>query len=208
MMERGDDPAAGRNDLALVVAAQAGDADAYVLLVERHAPRLLGLARRLLGNEQDAEDAVQEAFLRAHRALVGFRGESGFGTWLYRIALNACRDLGRAHARIDEERLVRETEERFLDADYTVDPERVALALERREELDAAFARIPPVYREAVLLHDQEGFTMAEVAVLTGVPLPTAKSRLRRGRMLLVDALAGRPEPGRARREEIGRAHV
>lgn len=83
MMERGDNPAAGRNDLALVVAAQAGDADAYVLLVERHAPRLLGLARRLLGNEQDAEDAVQEALLRAHRALARFRGESGFGTWLY-----------------------------------------------------------------------------------------------------------------------------
>jgi len=124
MLERGDNPAVGRNDMALVVAAQAGDADAYVLLVERHASRLLGLARRLLGNEQDAEDAVQEAFLRAHRALAGFRGESGFGTWLYRIALNACRDLGRAHARIDEERLVRETEERFLDEDYAVDPER------------------------------------------------------------------------------------
>ncbi len=80
MMDDGAANPTGRNDLALVVAAQAGDHDAYALPVARHAPRLLGLARRLLVSTEDAEDAVQDAFLRAHRALGGFRGEATFGT--------------------------------------------------------------------------------------------------------------------------------
>ncbi len=202
-----DDGAAnptGRNDLALVVAAQAGDHDAYALLVARHAPRLPGLARRLLVSTEDAEDAVQDAFLRAHRALGGFRGEATFGTWLYRIALNVCRDAVALQMRQEERRLVWETEARFLDARYTVDAEQVVAAAEEREALEAALVSIPLLYREAVLLHDMEGFTMAEVAALTHVPLPTAKSRLRRGRMLLVDRLAGRPEPVRVESEDAG----
>jgi len=93
---------------------------------------------------------------------------------------------------------VRETEARFLDARYTVDAERVVAAAEERGALEAALASIPISYREAVLLHDMEGFTM------THVPLPTAKSRLRRGRMLLVDQLAGRPEPVRVESEDAG----
>lgn len=185
----------GRNDPALVIAAQAGDLDAYALLVERYSPRLLGLARRLLGNQEDAEDAVQEAFVRAHRALHGFRGDATFGSWLYRVALNACRDAGRGRARFDDERLIRDVEDRFLDDRYSVDPERVLAAAEQRRDLEAALTGIPASYREAVLLHDQEGFTMVEVAAMTGAPLPTAKARLRRGRMLLVDALAGSPRP-------------
>lgn len=77
-------------------------------------------------------------------------------------------------------------------------------AAEEHEALQAALAALPAVYREAVLLHDQEGFTMAEVAAISGVPLPTAKSRLRRGRLLMVDILAGRPEPARFPRGAVG----
>lgn len=204
MMDDGAANPTGRNDLALVVAAQAGDHDAYALLVARHAPRMLGLARRLLQSEQDAEDAVQDAFLRAHRALGGFRGEATFGTWLYQIALNVCRDAVALQMRREERRLVQETEVRFLDARYTVDAEQVVAAAEEREALEAALVSIPILYREAVLLHDMEGFEMAEVATMTHVPLPTAKSRLRRGRMLLVDRLAGRPEPVALESEDAG----
>lgn len=203
-MDDGATNSAGRNDLALVVAAQAGDHDAYALLVARHAPRLLGLARRLLRSEQDAEDAVQDAFLRAHRAIGTFRSQAVFGTWLYRIALNVCRDAITADMRREERRLVQETEVRFLDARYTVDAEQVVAAAEEREALEAALVSSPILYREAVLLHDMEGFTMAEVATMTHVPLPTAKSRLRRGRKLLVDRLAGRPEPVALESEDAG----
>lgn len=185
------------DDAALVIAARAGDADAYALLVGCHAPRLLGLARRLLPNEEDAEDAVQEAFLRAYRAIGSFRGEAAFSTWLYRIALNTCRDAARVHTRVEEARRVRESESRVLDAAYTVDTAQVIVAAEQRESLEAALAALPPIYREAVLLHDSEGFTMTEIAAMTGVPVPTAKARLRRGRLLLVDILAGSPQPGR-----------
>lgn len=190
-----DAAATDPTDRALVAAARAGDGDAYARLVERHAPRLLGLARHLLGHEEDAEDAVQETFVRAHRALGGFRGDAAVGTWLYRIALNACRDAGRTRAAAPETCAIEEAEGRLFDARYTVDPERVLAAAEEREALARALATLPTAYREAVLLHDREGFTMAEVAEMTEVPLPTAKSWLRRGRLLLVDVLAGRPEP-------------
>jgi len=194
---------ASHTDLALVVAAQTGDHDAYALLVARHAPRLLGLARRLLATNEDAEDAVQDTFLRAHRALGSFRGEAAFGTWLYRIAVNVCRDAAKARVRIEDQRIVLETEARFLDARYTVDAEQVVAAAAEREALEDALHSIPIAYRETVLLHDMEGFTMAEVAAITHTPLPTAKSRLRRGRMLLVDQLAGRPEPARPESEGV-----
>lgn len=190
------------DDSALVFAARAGDEDAYALLVNAHAPRLLGLARRLLTSEEDAEDAVQEAFLRAYRALGSFRGDAAFGTWLYRIALNTCRDAARVHTRLADERRVRESESRILDAAYTVDAAQVIVAAEQRELLETALAALPLMYREAVLLHDSEGFTMTEVAAMTGVPVSTAKSRLRRGRLLVVDILAGRPQPGQ-RKEEM-----
>jgi len=147
---------------------------------------------------------VQDAFLRAHRALGAFRDQAAFGTWLYRIALNVCRDAITADMRREERRLVQETEVRFLDARYTVDAEQVVAAAEERGALEAALVSIPILYRETVLLHDMEGFTMAEVATMTHVPLPTAKSRLRRGRMLLVDRLAGRPEPVALESEDAG----
>src|SRR2546423_10736593 len=90
-------------DLAFVTKARAGDADAYRMLVERHSRTLFRMAFRMTGNEQDAEDVVQESFLRAYRQLGKFDERATFGTWLYRIAVNCSLDLVRARKRRSEQ---------------------------------------------------------------------------------------------------------
>ena len=90
------------SDAALVTRAREGDQDAFRVLVERHSTRLFQLAFRMTGNEQDAEDTVQETFLRAYKQLGRFESRAGFGTWLHRIAANCSLDLLRKRKRRDE----------------------------------------------------------------------------------------------------------
>ena len=95
------------NDVAFVTKARAGDADAFRVLVERHSRALFRLAYRMTGNEQDAEDVVQESFLRAYRQLAQFDERASFGTWLYRIAANCSLDLVRSRKRRSEQLALR-----------------------------------------------------------------------------------------------------
>jgi len=179
----------GNDDAVLILAAMAGDMNAFARLVERHTERIYGLAMHLLGNTDEAEDATQEAFIRAYSHLAEFRNTAAFATWLYRIALNICRD--QLHRRQTREHCAEIWRINHLWANehYSVDPEQVALALEDRQMLNGALAQLPASYRATILLHDVDGLTMSEVATLTDVPLPTAKSRLRRARMALVTLL-------------------
>jgi len=193
---------AATNDLALVVAAQAGDADAFGVLVTRHTPALLRLVARALGDADDAEDVVQETFLQAYRALHTFRGEASLGTWLGRIALHRCQERWAKEHRRDRIAEARRVDLLWENADYTVDPVAVAEAAERRGVLEGALARLPAPLRLAVLLHDAEGLPIGEVAALTAAPLGTAKSRVRRGRAMLVTVLA---EAGIERAAGVGR---
>jgi len=193
---------AATNDLALVVAVQAGDADAFGVLVTRHTPALLRLVARAVGDADDAEDVVQETFLQAYRALHSFRGEAGLGTWLGRIALHRCQERWTKERRRDRIAEARRVDLLWENADYTVDPVAVAEAAERRGVLEGALARLPATLRLAVLLHDAEGLPIAEVAALTAAPLGTAKSRVRRGRAMLVTVLA---EAGIERAAGVGR---
>lgn len=180
----------GTDDLALIVAVQAGDAAAFGVLVARHTPALLRLVVHTLGNADDAEDIVQDTFLQAYHALHAFRGEASLGTWLGRIALRRCQERWAKEHRRHEIAEARRVDLLWENPDYTVDPQAVAEAAERRSVLDAALARLPATMRLAVLLHDAEGLSMAEVAILTEAPLSTAKSRVRRGRAMLVTVLA------------------
>lgn len=179
----------GDDDAMLILAANAGDINAFAMLVERHTGRIYGVALRLLGNTDEAEDATQEAFIRAYSHLAEFRNTAAFATWLYRIALNICRDqLRRRQAREHYAEIWR-INHLWTDEHYSVDPEQVALALEDRQMLTSTLAQLPASYRATLLLHDVEGLTMNEVATLMEVTLPTAKSRLRRARMSLVTLL-------------------
>lgn len=159
-------------------------------------PGLLRYARTIVADSQSAEDLVQETLLRALQRAESFRGEASLATWLHRILHNLAVDRFRADREDATEDVEREVGGRWRDASYTVDTATVVERAETRVELEDALVRLPVIYRTAVVLHDVEGMTMAEIAEVQGVGLPAAKQRLRRGRMMLVDALA----QGRERR--------
>jgi RNA polymerase sigma-70 factor (ECF subfamily) len=165
-------------DELLVRRAQRGDRFAFEALVERHQSRLFTLAARVLGSRQDAEDAVQDALVRAWLALPRFRGDARFSTWLYRICLNAARDArGRRRIHVAEA----ETE--------PADPRDRFAEHELSGDLQRALNALPEDYRDAVVLADVLGCSYAEVAELTGVPEGTVKSRVFRGRSELAHLL-------------------
>lgn len=175
------------SDDDLVSAARAGDRAAFGQLVRRHGPRLLALARQVLGPD-GAEDAVQEAMIDAYRGLSGFAGRAAVGTWLYRITLNRClaeRRKRRPEPVPEPLDLLR----RWEDSDYSLDPAVVAARRARAETLHSVLDRLPESYRTALLLHDGQGLSAAEMAEALDIPLGTAKSHIRRSRMALVSML-------------------
>jgi RNA polymerase sigma-70 factor, ECF subfamily len=177
------------DDYVLAAAVLAGDTTMFSLLVTRHTNRIYGLAFRLLGNSEEAEDATQEAFLRAYAHLASFRGSASFASWLYRIMLNVCRDqLRRRQVREHTAELSR-VDALWSNEHYTVDPEQVVLALENRQVIEQALHHLPTKYRATLLLHEVDGLTLTEIADLLDTPLPTVKSRLQRARMALVTLL-------------------
>lgn len=134
-----------------------------------------------------AGDLVQDTFIRALDRRDQFREGSPLGPWLRRILHNLAIDRVRRSSR---EVIVEEVEEKWQSDEYTVDPAAVAERAQTWEELEDALLRLPFGYRTAVLLHDMEQWKVREIAELQGISLPAAKQRLRRGRMMLVTALA------------------
>lgn len=185
----------------LVAAAQGGDRAALDELLRRHHDRILGVCRRLAGNEADALDAAQEALIAIVRGLPRFDGRSAFSTWSYRVATNACLDELRRRGR----RPVT-----GLPVDHDGVPQTGAApstgieVLPDRLAIDAALARLPEEYRVVVVLRDLCDLEYAEIADELGIPGGTVRSRIARGRSLLADLLragnpdapAGRPSPG------------
>lgn len=160
----------------LVARARAGDDSAFANLVRIHQERAYFVARAILTVHEDAEDVVQEAFVRAHQALARFKPDQPFGAWLNRIVVNAAFDLGRR-------RKVRTTEE-LSEGLRSVfrDP---GEADELRQRLAGALAALPERVRTVIVLHDVEGFTHYEIAELLGIPAGTARSDLHHGRRKL-----------------------
>lgn len=160
----------------LLRAARAGDADAFLALVQPHDRALRGLAYRLLGDRDLMDDALQSAYLRAFRSVRSFRGGSSLATWLYRIAYNACLDELR--------RRVSRPEVPLADAAGT-GPSDPADLVAGRVELGAALASLSAEVRAAVLLVDGEGFSYRDAAGVLGVAEGTVASRLHTGRASL-----------------------
>lgn len=152
---------------------------------------LYRFALLLTGDSHAAQDVVQETAVRALAAAGGFRGDASARTWLHRIAHNVVIDSARRSGRVVP---TAEVEALWRDDDYTVDTAEVVARATDRAELEDALIRLPETQRTAVVLHDVEGWTVPEIATATGVSLPAAKQRLRRGRMALVTALAAGPE--------------
>ncbi|MHB8718532.1 MAG: RNA polymerase sigma factor [Candidatus Dormibacteria bacterium] len=166
--------------------------DLIARCLEEHGQRLHRAAFAILRNPHDAEDAVQTALARALAAVDGFRGEAGTCTWIHRIVINVSIDALRRRPQVAavDDALV---ERCWADPDFTVDPVAVNEALEDRRQLGHALDRISPAQRAAVVLHDAEGWTTAEIADMLRIPVPTVKSHLRRGRQALVLMLGTPP---------------
>jgi RNA polymerase sigma-70 factor (ECF subfamily) len=160
--------------------ARRGDEHAFALLVRHYDDGLRALSFRLLGDRTLMDDALQEAYVKAYRALPRFRGDSSPGTWLYRIAYNACLDELRRTRQVAALDGVREP------ADARPGP---AESVSARRGLADALAALPPEDRAAVLLVDARGFDYREAARVLGVPEGTVASRLNRARAALRRAL-------------------
>jgi RNA polymerase sigma-70 factor, ECF subfamily len=157
----------GGNDDETVARARAGDTDAFRTLVERHSRLVFGVAYRITGNESDADDVVQETFLRAYRRLAQFEDRANFGSWLYRIAANCAYDVLRSRRR-HEEHLAREDEEggEPIQASIASDdppPDRVVFGREVRHRVDAALRRMSALERSAFVLRHFEGMSIEEI---------------------------------------------
>lgn len=180
-MESRQDASAG-HERELVARAATGSAEAFEELIRLHSPRVYRMLVRVVGNVADAEDVVQETFLKAWRALPGFRGEARFSTWLYRIAMNeANRRLAWA-----AQRATLPIDDVVLEVpDLREGPAALAEAAEVEEQLERSIAELPPHYRAAVVLRDVEGLTNEEAAEVLGLDVRNFKSRLHRGRMAI-----------------------
>ncbi|HEY7410611.1 MAG TPA: sigma-70 family RNA polymerase sigma factor [Vicinamibacteria bacterium] len=170
-----------RTDEELVAAFQAGDRDAFDELVARWDGKISGAIQRVVGSGEDVRDVSQEVFLKAYRALGGFKQEARFSSWLYQIALNACRDRLRRRRRRPQVPLD-EAEEAVASATAaSPDPLDAVLARDLRQAVAEAVAALPEEQREVIVLKEYQGLTFVEVAEALELPLSTVKTRLYRG---------------------------
>ena len=180
--------------------AQTGDHEAFRILVERYQGRAYGLALRILRDEEQARDAVQDAFIKVYGSLRRFEGRSSFYTWLYRLVFNQCLDLKRKdksarHVEWEEERVGggQAVEPAVAGVLAGGGPPSPAVALERaelREAMAEAIAELPDDARETLLLREVEGLRYAEIAQTLGIPKGTVMSRLHYARKRLQETLS------------------
>ena len=159
-----------------------------------HLDAAYNLARWLARNDDDAQDIVQEAYLRAFKSFAGFRGESG-RPWLLAIVRNTCytwlkqRRSAQLDVPYDDELDVNDSAVEFFPGGHAGDPANIFAASEDRRLFDAALAGLPVEFREAVVLRDVEDMSYKEIAIVTAAPIGTVMSRLSRGRRMLYAAL-------------------
>ena len=181
----------------LVAAAKAGDTDAFAQLVRNTEAEVYTLAYRLTGNEDDARDVAQEAYLRAFKSLKRFRGDSRFSTWMYRITANCASTqlTKRSKGRHDE----LSDDDNVFDERPEADPETMAEAGALRDRVTAALADLPPILRAVVVLRDVYDLPHDAIASELGITESAAKVRLHRARRKLRERLFPMPGEEKAR---------
>ncbi len=190
----------------LLARLRAGEDEAYRVLVEQNTGQMLSVARRFMRNEDDARDAVQDAFLSAFKAIDRFEGDAKLSTWLHRITVNACLMKLRTRRRRPEGK-IDDLLPGFLEDGRLADPpegpwpENAHRLLEREESrvlVREAIDRLPEKYRTVLMLRDIDGFDTAEAAEALGMTRAGVKTRLHRARLAvrgLLDAHFGAPTP-------------
>ena len=168
-----------------------------------YAPRIFHIAKRMLGNDADAEDVTQDVLLQVIRKLDTFRGDSQLSTWLHRVTVNAA--LAHRQKRANrQKRETNETDPDMLEASapggpvkrWNTAPDDAALAAEQAETIEKAIGELPPPFRDVYVLADVEGLPNAEIGDMLGLSVAAVKSRLHRARLRMRDALAPHFEGG------------
>jgi len=193
------DPVAGgaqyreRGDEELVRIAQAGDTRAFDELVDRYRDKVYRLCFKILRHEDDAAEALQDAFLSAFRGIKNFKVESTFSTWLYRIATNASLMKYRKRrdnlVSLEQSQSQNEDAETLQVADWSTQPVEDVLNAETREVMEEGISRLPEDLRTVFVLRDVEEMSNAEVAEILELSVAAVKSRLHRARLTLRDRL-------------------
>ena len=175
-----------RDQEHIIARARRGDADAFEQLVEAYRNQVFRLALRMCGNEADADEVAQEAFLSAWKGLPNFRGESRFSTWLYQLTTHAVIDLMRREKR----QAAAEDIDGITAADYGPSPQQQAERAETRREVRAALMQLPEEYRQVLLLRFMQELSYEEIGQALKLPAGTVKSRLNRAKAQLKDILS------------------
>jgi RNA polymerase sigma-70 factor (ECF subfamily) len=183
------------SDRELVARYVDGDRVAFALLVRRHERRVYNLAYRMLGREEDARDATQDAFVTALRKLSSFRGDAAFTTWMHRVAVNACYDILRKRKREPALDLSESAEVVAPRGDHA---ESTAVSVDVRRALLA----VPLQFRAPLVMHDVQDLAYEDIAAILEVPVGTVKSRIHRGRVALARAMGEHPGVGRPSEQE------
>ena len=173
------------NEILLISRARGGDRDAFGELVEQYRDNVYRLAYRMCGNAYDADEAAQEAFVAAWRALPNFRGDAKFSTWLYRLPTNAAIDVMRRekrHQTVGDGEMIEVAD----DADS---PQETVERTEQQEAVQKALSTLSEEYREVLLLRYMEELDYAEIAEVLQLPSGTVKSRINRAKAALKTAL-------------------
>lgn len=173
-------------DQALVVRVQQGDKNAFNLLVTKYQHKVANLVSRYVSNHSDVPDIVQEAFIKAYRALPNFRGESAFYTWLYRIAVNCAKNHSVALGRKPPSNDVEVEDAEFYDGGDALrenaSPEKVLLTQEIKKVIFDTIAQLPDDLRIAINFREIEGLSYEEIATIMECPVGTVRSRIFRAR--------------------------
>lgn len=187
------------NEQLLIERSKNGDVSAFEMLIEAYQKKVFNLAYRIIGNYDDANDIAQEAFIRIFRSISGFRGQSSFSTWIYRITTNVC---------LDEIRKRKNKSVQYLDDDIQTDdgemqrqiisddplPEEIAERKELRAVINDSLGELKEEYRIIITLRDIQGMSYEEIAKVLDCPTGTVKSRINRARQALKNVLLTKRE--------------
>ncbi len=187
------------DDLALVRRCKEGDPQAFRLLVERYQRKVYAAAYGIVKNREEARDIAQDAFVKVHKYLDHFKGDSSFYTWLYRITVNLAIDRIRSKGKgeaVEFDETLRHDEERVGDAGVLssrlgTNPQKSALRRELAGKIEEALAQIPEKHREILLLRELEGMSYEDLARVLKIPKGTVMSRLFHARAKLQKILEG-----------------
>lgn len=177
------------DDSVLVEKARRGDLSAFDELVRRYEKTVFNLAYRMVGDEQDAMDIVQEVFVKVYQSLSSFRGDSKLSTWLYRVCMNSCLDFKRKNKRvfvsIEEPVKVKDNEIAREVPDPSQGPEEQVESIMLGERVLKILDELDPIYKSVFVLSELQGRSYQEIADIMDVSLGTVKSRLHRARCLI-----------------------